>query len=110
MLPHVNPEQRHKASGGLQWVLVGASSDLQLPGGLVVSQPTPSGALKTSFVLLDQKNSEILTWTATVDALSLVFMLSKLPKSLLMASARAPVGSPDPPGQRFCTSEDHKID
>ena len=53
MLPHVNPEQRHKASGGLQWVLVGASSDLQLPGGLVVSQPTPSGALKTSFVLLD---------------------------------------------------------
>ena len=101
MLPHVNPEQRHKASGGLKWVLVGASSDLQLPGGLVVSQPTPSGALKTSFVLLDQKNLEILTWTATVDALSLVFMLSKLPKSLLMASAKAPEGSPEPPGQRF---------
>ena len=101
MLPHVNPEQRHKARGGLQWVLVGASSDLQLPGGLVVAQPTPSGALKTFLHKKDYKKIEILTWTATVDPLSLVFMFSKLPKSLLMASARAPEGSPEPPGQRF---------
>ena len=102
MLPHVNPEQGHEAGGGLQGVLVGARSDGQLARGLVVSQPPPAGALYTRYLFLEHSvQGLILTWTATVDALSLVFMLSKLPKSLLMASAKAPEGSPEPPGQRF---------
>ena len=32
----------------------------------------------------------------------MVFMASKLPKSLVISSARAPVGSPEPPGHKFC--------
>ena len=53
MLPHVNPEQGHEAGGGLQGVLVGARSDLQLARGLVVSQPPPAGALYTRYLLLE---------------------------------------------------------
>ena len=43
----------------------------------------------------------LITCTATVEAESLSFIAWILPKSLLMAAARSPVGSPLPPGQRF---------
>ena len=34
----------------------------------------------------------------------MVFMASKLPKSRVISSARAPVGSPEPPGHKFYTT------
>ena len=61
------------------------------------NKPNPRVTKTRNFVEV----SRVYTWTATVEALSLVFIFSKLPKSLLMASARAPEGSPEPPGHRF---------
>ena len=45
MLPHVDPEEGDEAGGGLQRVLVGTGSDLELAGVLVKAEPAPAGAL-----------------------------------------------------------------
>merc|ERR1719422_1463919 len=45
VLPIINSKQGHKSCGRLERVLVGTRGDLQLPGGLIVPQPAPSGAL-----------------------------------------------------------------
>ena len=82
--------------------LVGTRGDLQLPSGLIVPQPAPSGALvfdgnmwENNTLLLTSSNSSP-TWTATVLADNFSFMAATLPKSRTIAASRSPSGSPEP--------------
>ena len=45
MFPHVDPEERDEAGGGLQRVLVRTGGDLKLARVLVKAEPAPARAL-----------------------------------------------------------------